>query len=57
MGAEENGVVTAPLPPSLLPRCLADASMLAHIAVSKFDSHLPHIWIESHPGDRLPPIK
>lgn len=41
MGAEENGVVTAPLPSSLLPRCLADASMLSHIAVSKFDDHLP----------------
>jgi len=41
MGAEENGVATAPLPPALLPRCLADASMLAHIAVSKFDDHLP----------------
>jgi transposase len=41
MGAEENGVITAPLPPSLLPRCMADASMLAHIAVSKFDDHLP----------------
>ncbi len=34
-------MVTAPLPPSLLPRCLTDASMLAHIAVSKFDDHLP----------------
>ncbi|MCH8529165.1 MAG: IS66 family transposase, partial [Kiritimatiellae bacterium] len=41
MGAEENGVLTAPLPASLLPRCLADASMLSHIAVSKFDDHLP----------------
>lgn len=41
MGAEENGVFTAEMPESLVPRCLADASMLAHIAVSKFDDHLP----------------
>ncbi len=41
LGAEENGVLIAPLPASLLPRRLADASMLSHIAVSKFDDHLP----------------
>jgi transposase len=41
MGAEENGVFTAEMPECLVPRCLADASMLAHIAVSKFDDHLP----------------
>lgn len=46
MGAEENGVVIAPPPPSLLPRCLADASMLSHIAVSKFDDHLPLYRLE-----------
>ncbi len=38
---EENGVVTASMPAELLPRCLADAGMLAHMAVSKFDDHLP----------------
>ena len=41
MGAEENGVVTAPVPPAVLDRCLADTGMLAHVAVSKFDDHLP----------------
>lgn len=43
---EENGVLTAPLLPELLPRCLADAGMLTHIAVSKFDDHLPLYRIE-----------
>jgi len=41
MGAEENGVVTAPVPPSVVDRCMADTGMLAHVAVSKFDDHLP----------------
>lgn len=41
MGAEENGVFTAEMPECLVPRCLADASMLAYIAVAKFDDHLP----------------
>ncbi len=41
MGAEENGVVTASLPPALVDRCMADTGMLAHVAVSKFDDHLP----------------
>lgn len=44
--AEENGVLTAPLPPMLLPRCLADAGMLAHIAIAKFDDHVPLNRIE-----------
>jgi transposase len=41
LGAEENGVVIAPTPERLLPRCLADESMVAHFAVSKFADHLP----------------
>ena len=41
MGAEENGVITAPLPQTVLNRCLADTGLLAHVAVSKFDDHLP----------------
>jgi len=41
MGAEENGVYTAELPPVLLDRCLADSGLLAHVAVAKFDDHLP----------------
>ena len=40
-GAEENGVVTAPVPDTLVPRCLADESLLAHLAVSKYADHLP----------------
>lgn len=41
MGAEENGVLTAPLPRAVVDRCLADTGMLAHVAVAKFDDHLP----------------
>jgi len=41
MGAEEIGVVCAPVPASVVERCLADTGMLAHVAVSKFDDHLP----------------
>ena len=41
MGAEENGVFTAALPPTVVARCSADTGMLAHVAVAKFDDHLP----------------
>ena len=41
VGAEENGVVIAPLPERLLPRCLADESLLAHVVTSKFCDHQP----------------
>jgi len=41
MGAEENGVFTAALPPTVVARCSADTGMLAHVAVAKFDGHLP----------------
>ncbi|NLG02080.1 MAG: IS66 family transposase [Lentisphaerae bacterium] len=40
-GAEENGVVTAPVPDALVPRCLADESLVAHLAVSKYSDHQP----------------
>jgi transposase len=46
-GAEENGVVTAPVPDALVPRCLADESLLAHLAVSKYADHLPMNRMES----------
>jgi transposase len=41
VGAEEHGVVIAPVPERLVPRCLADESLLAHLVVSKFADHLP----------------
>lgn len=41
MGAEENGVFSAALPPTVVARCSADTGMLAHVAVAKFDDHLP----------------
>ena len=37
----EAGVMTAPLPQSLLERCMADESLLADILVKKFGDHLP----------------
>jgi transposase len=46
IGAEENGVVVADLPECLIPRCMADSSMLAYVAVAKFDDHLPLYRIE-----------
>lgn len=36
-----EGVVCAELPDSLLPRCLADESLLAEVLVTKFSDHLP----------------
>ena len=41
MGQEENGVVIAPVPASIVERCLADESLLAHLVVSKYVDHLP----------------
>lgn len=38
---KEAGVNMAPLPTTLLTRCLADESLLASILVSKFGDHLP----------------
>jgi transposase len=38
---KEAGVQIAPLPGTLLNRCLADESLLASILVSKFGDHLP----------------
>ena len=41
MGQEENGVAIAPVPASIVERCLADESLLAHVVVSKYVDHLP----------------
>lgn len=38
---EENGILTASLPDSLLPKCRADESLLAEIITRKFADHLP----------------
>lgn len=38
---EENGILTAMLPDSLLPKCRADESFLAEIITKKFSDHLP----------------
>lgn len=38
---EENGILTADLPESLLPKCRADESLLAEIITKKFADHLP----------------
>lgn len=37
----ENGVLTAELPDSIIPRCRADDSLLAEIITQKFADHLP----------------
>ena len=47
VGAEENGVVIAPVPETLIPKCMADESLLAHLVVSKFADHLPLNRMES----------
>jgi transposase len=38
---EEDGIMTADLPDSLLPKCRADESLLAEIITKKFADHLP----------------
>lgn len=38
---EENGILTAELPDSLLPKCRADESFLAEIITRKFADHVP----------------
>ena len=38
---EEKGVITAPMPDSILPKCRADESLLADIITRKFVDHLP----------------
>jgi len=40
-GYPDSGVTIAPLPDSLLTRCLADESLLADIMVKKYADHLP----------------
>lgn len=38
---EEKGVMIAPMPDTLLPKCRADDSLIAEIATRKFVDHLP----------------
>lgn len=38
---EEKGIITAPMPDSLLPKCRADESLLAEVITQKFADHLP----------------
>jgi len=38
---EEKGIIIAELPDSIIPRCRADESFLAHIITRKFADHLP----------------
>jgi transposase len=45
-GSEGSGVLQAPLPEALIPRCLADETLLAHVAVSKYGDHLPAYRLE-----------
>ncbi|MGH7645874.1 MAG: IS66 family transposase, partial [Gemmatimonadales bacterium] len=40
-GSCKEGVTTAPGPPQVLERSAADASLLAHLVVSKFADHMP----------------
>ena len=40
-GACKEGVTTAPAPPQVLNRCVADASLLAHLVVDKYGDHTP----------------
>jgi transposase len=44
--AGETAVETAPLPLELIPRCMASASTLAHVAIAKFCEGLPLYRIE-----------
>lgn len=37
----QDQVIIAPLPPAVVPRCLATPSLLAHVVTSKFTDHLP----------------
>ena len=46
VGAEEHGVIVAPVPDRLVPRCLADETLLAHVIVSKYADHLPAYRLE-----------
>jgi hypothetical protein len=41
LGPDANGIVTAPMPPLILPRSYALPSLLAHIATDKFCDGLP----------------
>lgn len=43
---EEKGIIIAPMPESLLPRCQADDTFLAYLLVEKFVKHMPLYRIE-----------
>jgi hypothetical protein len=45
-GEGEPGVLQAPLGETLVPRCMADDTLLAHVAVSKYGDHLPAYRLE-----------
>ena len=47
---EENGILTADLPDSLIPKCRADESLLASIITKKYGDHLPLYRIEEIMG-------
>ena len=47
LGAEEHGVIVAPLPERLIPRCLGDETLLTHVIVSKFADYLPAYRLEN----------
>ena len=42
----EESVIQAPLPETLIPRCMADDTLLAHVAISKYGDHLPVYRLE-----------
>lgn len=40
--SEEEGIITAEMPDSIIPKCRVDESLLAEILTDKFADHLPH---------------
>ena len=47
-----NGVTTAPMPKQPIPKGIPTAGLLAHVAVAKFDDHLP-LYRQSEIWERL----
>lgn len=48
----QEGVITAPMPTQPIPKSMATPGLLAHVAVSKFDDHLP-LYRQSEIWDRM----
>jgi transposase len=48
----QEGVITTPLPPQPIPKSMATPGLLAHVAVAKFDDHLP-LYRQSEIWERL----